>query len=72
MAPNLGASTCFLVLGMKKAGKKPQDIAKTLNIHVSLVYTILKKAEERHGFLEDTDCSRRPCTAVTQRNIDAL
>ncbi len=72
MAPHLGASTRYQVLGVKKAVKKPKEIAVALNIHVSSVYTILKKAEERDGCLEDTDRSGRPCTAITQRNVDAL
>ncbi len=72
MAPNLSAGTRYQVLGMAKAKKKPKEIANELNIHVSSVYDILKRAEERNECLEDKKRSGRPISKLTRANIDRV
>ena len=72
MAPNLDSGTRYQVLGMKRAGKSPKAIANTMNIHLSSVYSILKRANDRDGNLEDLGRSGRPPSKVTKRNIDII
>ncbi len=68
MAPNLAVGKRYQVLGMLKAGKKPREISdalNALNIHVSSVYDILKKAAETNESLEDKKRSGRPISKLT-------
>ncbi len=72
MAPNLDSGTRYQVLGMKRARKSPKAIANTMNIHLSSVYSILKRANDRDGNLEDLGRAGRPPSKVTKRNIDII
>ncbi len=72
MARNLAESTRYQVLGMHKAKMKPKDIASTLNIAVSTVYAIVKRAEERDECLETKKGAGRPLSKLTRENIDKV
>ncbi len=72
MAPPVTPGTRYQVLGMRKAGKRPKEISRVLNIALSSVYDILKRARERNEDLETKKIPGRPASKLTKANIDRV
>ncbi len=72
MAPPKKTSIRYQILGMSKAGKRPDEISEALGVHLSTIYRTLNHAKERNDDLETKTGAGRKASTVTRRNIDAV